>query len=146
MTESLVMEVEVACAADHAFDVWTRHVDQWWPKNHSQSGAAELTVTIEPGVGGRIYERTDDGTEHDWGEVLTWDPPRELRYMWHIASTRDAATEVQVTFQESGGATTVRVNHRGWDQFGGEADDRRAQNRLGWGEVLPLFVEACRSG
>ena len=44
-------------------------------------------VTLEPRLGGRIYERTSDGTEIDWGEITDWDPPRRLAYLWHIGGT-----------------------------------------------------------
>lgn len=41
-----------------------------------------LVVTFESHPGGRIDERTPDGAEHDWGEVLAWEPPRRLAYLW----------------------------------------------------------------
>ena len=48
------------------------------------------------GVGGRIYERTPTGDEHDWGKVTAWEPPPRLAYLWHIGRDRAEATEVEI--------------------------------------------------
>jgi len=84
--DPLVSEFTVACSREHAFDVWATKTSAWWPHDHSVSAEPGLTVTFEPRRGGRIYERTLEGTEHDWGEILVWDPPHRLTYSWHIAS------------------------------------------------------------
>lgn len=72
----LELRFTVGCSPAHAFDVWTSRTTLWWPKSHSVSGDPGLTVTIEPRRGGRIFERTPDGVEHDWGEVIVWQPPQ----------------------------------------------------------------------
>lgn len=86
--EPLEIEFKVECSAEHAFAVWADKTSMWWPNDHSVSGEAGLTVTFEPRVGGRIFERTPQGAEHDWGEVIVWDPPGKLVYLWHIGRDR----------------------------------------------------------
>jgi hypothetical protein len=71
----LELEFTVSCAPDFAFDTWARNTSRWWPKDHTVSAHPELSVIIEPRDGGRIYERTPAGVEHDWGEVVRWEPP-----------------------------------------------------------------------
>jgi hypothetical protein len=68
--EPMVIEVEVACSPEHAFDTWANRTSLWWPPSHSMTSAPGLVVTFEPRPGGRIFERTPAGVEHDWGEVL----------------------------------------------------------------------------
>jgi hypothetical protein len=75
VTEPIEIEFEVACSPEHAFDTWANRTSMWWPPSHSMSSAPGLVVTFEPRPGGRIYERTPEGAEHDWGEVLAWEPP-----------------------------------------------------------------------
>ena len=74
MTAPLTMSFDVACSADHAFWVWTSRIGLWWPADHTVTGRDDLHVVMQGGVGGRIYERTPDGAEHDWGEITAWDP------------------------------------------------------------------------
>jgi len=141
--DPLVVEFSVACSADHAFAVWADKTSMWWPHDHSVSGDPDLTVTFEPRAGGRIFERTSQGTEHDWGEVLVWEPPAKLVYLWHIGRDRGAATEVEVNFSEEGPGTTISILHRGWERLGDEGPDLRNRNRQGWSGLVPHYQRAC---
>jgi uncharacterized protein YndB with AHSA1/START domain len=98
MMEPLRLRFTVACPVEHAFEVWATRTSQWWPPGHSVSAERGLTVTFEPRPGGRIYERTPGGAEHDWGEILAWEPPHRLAYLWHLRFDRADATEVEITF------------------------------------------------
>src|ERR1700755_2432317 len=113
--EPLEFAFTVACPPEHAFAVWATRTSLWWPHGHSVSAEPGLTVTFEPRPGGRIYERTPGGAEHDWGEVVVCDPPRRLVYLWHLRFHRADATEVEVTFTPLPAGTRVQIEHRGWE-------------------------------
>jgi uncharacterized protein YndB with AHSA1/START domain len=140
------MSFDVNCTPEHAFAVWTASIGTWWPADHTVTGEAGLTVVLQPGVGGRIYERTSDGTEHDWGEVTAWDPPARLVYLWHLRRDRCDATEVEIRFTATEpGSTSIEIEHRGWERLGGAAGQWRDQNRAGWATLLPHFQAAVPS-
>jgi uncharacterized protein YndB with AHSA1/START domain len=142
--EPLRLSFEVACATQHAFDVWTRQIGQWWPADHSVSGENGLAVVLEGFPGGRIYERTAVGAEHEWGEVTIWEPPRRLVYQWHLRRDRADATEVEITFLDVGsGRTRVDIEHRGWERLGADAAEWRNRNVGGWATLLPHYVAAA---
>jgi len=143
MIEPIELEFTEACSSEHAFEVWAAKTSLWWPHDHSVSGEPGLSVTFEPRPGGRIFERTAGGVEHDWGKVLTWEPPRRITYLWHIGSDRTNATEVDITFTSQGDATIVTIVHRGWERLGAAGADRRQLNQKGWVGLLPHFVAAC---
>jgi uncharacterized protein YndB with AHSA1/START domain len=142
VTEPLELSFTVGCSPDHAFAVWATRTSQWWPSGHSVSKDPGLEVTIEPRRGGRIFERTPAGEEHDWGEVLAWEPPRRLAYLWHLAQDRSDATEVDVSFAPAGTATVVTIVHRGWDRLGSRGDGLRERNQRGWAGLLPHYRAA----
>ncbi len=141
--EPLELEFTVACSPDRAFEVWASRTSVWWPSDHTVSADDGVAVTFEPHVGGRIYERTPDGTEHDWGKVLVWEPPSRLSYLWHLMSDRRDATEVDISFSGDSEGTTVRIVHRGWERLGASAAERRERNRQGWAGLIRHYKEAC---
>ena len=143
LTDPLELSFTVPCDPEQAFDTWTRRIDLWWPTSHSVSQDPELEVTLEPRIGGRIFERTSTGDEHDWGEVVAWDPPARLVYRWHLRQDRADATEVEVTFAPAPDGAEVRIAHRGWERLGARGPDLRDRNRQGWAGLLPHFRDAC---
>jgi uncharacterized protein YndB with AHSA1/START domain len=141
--EPLRLAFEVDCPVDHAFDVWTTSISRWWPADHTVSAENGLVVVLEGRPGGRIFERTATGTEHDWGEVTVWQPPTRLAYLWHLRRDRADATEVEITFIDQGNATTrVEIEHRGWERLGAQAQGWRDANRSGWSTLLPHYQQA----
>lgn len=133
----------VRCAVDRAFRTWTEHIDAWWPKGHSRSGNPATTVLMETGLGGRIYERTPDGVEHDWGRVTAWDPPRHLAYHWYLGSGPEQPTHVDVRFiAHDESYTRVDVSHRGPELIGELWSSRSSVFDGAWGAVLLAYASA----
>jgi hypothetical protein len=143
MTEPLTLTFDVRCSREHAFRVWTTKIAQWWPADHTVSGEP-ADIVVEGRVGGHIFERTADGTVHEWGEITTWDPPQHLGYRWYLRQDRADATQVDIVFTERGGASTrIEIEHHGWDRLGVKGPERRRTNEGGWRGLLPHFIEAC---
>jgi uncharacterized protein YndB with AHSA1/START domain len=111
--------IVVRCGQSAAFQVFTAQLDRWWPKSHSRSGNPDTTVLLEQRVGGRLYERTPDGAEHIWGQVIAWDPPRHLAYHWYLGSGSERPSRVDASFSDRGdGQTQVEIEHRGPELIG----------------------------
>jgi hypothetical protein len=142
--EPLRFSFEVACPADHAWDVWTSRIGAWWPSDHTSSGRDDLEIVLEGWVGGRLFEREPEGHETDWGEITVWDPPSRLAYLWHLRRDRADATEVEIRFRTMGRERTrVEIEHRGWEQLGAGGQTWRDRNRGGWTTLLPHYVAAA---
>jgi uncharacterized protein YndB with AHSA1/START domain len=142
VAEPLRLQLEVGCSVAHAFTVWTEGIDSWWPTDHTVSAEPGLRVVLEGRVGGRVYERTATGVEHDWGEVTVWEPPSRLAYTWFLRADRADATDVEITFAATAAGTRIDIEHRGWERLGVRAADRRDRNRMGWTTLLPHFRAA----
>ena len=81
------------------------------------------------------------GEEHDWGEVLEWDPPRRLAYRWHLRQDREDATRVEISFAAAAEGTAVTILHSDWQRLG-----QRERNERGWGGLVPHYLVACTAG
>ena len=136
--------ITVASGVGHAFRTFTEDMGAWWPSHSHSIGEARVTaVVLEPRVGGRLFERWDDGTEHDWGEILEWDPPRRFVCTWRPNHERPAATELEVRFEEVSGGTRVTLEHRGWERLGADAAEVRRDYAAGWAPVVDRYARRC---
>ena len=143
MTEPLRFSFEVDCPVEHAFSVWTAGIGTWWPADHTVTAERDLRVVMEGRPGGRIYERTRDGVEHEWGEVTVWEPPHRLDYLWYLRADRSDATDVVIRFVPAGDAATrVEIEHSGWERLGTRGGAWRDRNHQGWSTLLPHYLGA----
>jgi hypothetical protein len=146
MIEPLRTSLRVNCRPEQAFAVWTGRIGLWWPSGHTVSGDPATRVVLEPGVGGRIFERTAAGVEHEWGEVTLWEPPRRLGYLWHLRRDRADATDVEISFVDDGDAgTRIDIEHRGWERLGALGPQWRDANRAGWNGLIPHYVDYLKT-
>lgn len=136
--------VIVEAPVDRAWQVFTDRISSWWPvATHSLGGEQVETVVVEGRPGGRLFERTADGGEADWADVVVWEPPRRLVLNWWV-NPNNPATEVEVTFAPDGdGSTRVDLEHRGWEKLEERAADGVASYDSGWDAVLAPYVEAA---
>jgi uncharacterized protein YndB with AHSA1/START domain len=105
-----------------------------------------VNLVVEPRRGGRVYEQVRGGAEHDWGEVLVWEPPRRLVFSWHPGRARETGQEVEVRFSASGAEARVELEHRGWEYLVGPADEIPAHFVSGWEEALGRYADAAAAG
>ena len=146
MIEPIELAFDVECPAERAFEVWTADIDRWWPADHTVSAEDGLAVVLEPRVGGRIFERTPAGVEHEWGEVTVWEPPARFGYLWHLRRDRADATEVEIRFVPvERSRTRVEIEHRGWERLGAGGESWRDRNYGGWSTLLPHFLAAVEA-
>jgi uncharacterized protein YndB with AHSA1/START domain len=140
--EPLVVMFEVEASPAHAFETWTSRCASWWPRSHTVSGNP-AAITFEPRAGGEIVEHTPDGRVHRWGEILDWEPPTRLRYLWHLFFEPSEASEIEVTFSQIARGTAVRLEQRGFERLGDAGPNRRERTKQVWSMISPIFVHAC---
>lgn len=147
-----VMSVEAPVAV--AWRVFTEQMGTWWPLTAYKIGKANaVDAIIEPRVGGRWYERGDDGSTCDWGSVLSWEPPSRLVLSWDITADwqydPDLKTEIEICFIAEGkDATRVQLEHRKLDRYGPRRDEMRRifETDGDWGRLLAMFAARAAQG
>jgi uncharacterized protein YndB with AHSA1/START domain len=143
--------VEVKAAPERAFEVFAGRMGEWWHKEHSiAKDTTQKDVIIEPRAGGRWFELGADGSEHSWGHVIAYDPPRRLLLGWQLnrdfVFDPDLVTEVEVRFEPTEAGTRVHFEHRLLERMGeGVAEEFEAMDG-GWGMLLELFAKQANAG
>lgn len=149
---SVRKQLRVVAPQAVAFRVFTESMGKWWPLAHYKIGrAAAVDAVIEPHVGGRWYERGEDGSTCQWGSVLVWEPPARLVLSWDITADwqYDPAlkTEIEVRFiAENPAQTRVELEHRRLDRYGERREQmRRVFDSEGdWGKLLATFARSAQ--
>lgn len=143
--EPVRAEVTVSGSVEDAFRLFTEEIGSWWPLDtHAMDADRATGAAIEPRRGGRVYEIHEDGTEADWGTVLTWDPPRRLVLSWKPNRNPHPPTEVEIRFEPADPGTRVELVHRGWERLGPDAESARTSygSDGGWHLVLGRYASA----
>jgi len=144
--------IRVKAPPAHAFDVFTAGLTRWWPHNHGVGKKPIAKVLMEPRLGGRWLEISEDGTQTVVATIATWEPPHRLVLIWQVNAQwqPDAAmrSEVEVRFAADGaGATQVDLLHHKFETMGIEAGaSMRKDVDGGWPGMLGHFAAEAESG
>ena len=147
-TSPIHRSVTVARSQADAFELFTDGISSWWPVSTHAIEEDAREVIFESRIGGRIFERTPQGIESDWGRVLTWEPPQRVVYAWQPNRDRPNPTEIEVRFvAEADDRTRVELEHRGWDRIGEIARVGRPQydSSNGWTMVLGAYAREAEA-
>ncbi|MEU2255176.1 SRPBCC family protein [Nocardia xishanensis] len=144
----------VAMPLEKAFAFFTESFGSWWPAAYHIGQAEMADAIIEPRVGGRWFERGVDGSECDWGRVLTWEPPHRLVVTWQINGHWQYdpdpahASEIEFLFTAEGPEQTgLTLEHRHLDRLveGKAIHDTIVERGGGWSTVLEMFAKAAEA-
>ncbi|WP_127503666.1 SRPBCC family protein [Actinoplanes solisilvae] len=148
-TEGVLRQVVVVAPVEKAFEVFTTRFADIKPREHNLMTSPIAETVFERRVGGRIYDRAEDGGECAWARVLVYEPPNRVVFSWDIGvqwtieSDLENTSEVEVRFiPETPDRTRVELEHRNLDRHGpgweslrdGVADDQ------GWPLYLGRFA------
>jgi uncharacterized protein YndB with AHSA1/START domain len=135
------LEYRLACSPEQAFDTYTGRIGEWWDARYTANAETFESVTIEPGLGGRVYESHRGGDEHEWGEVNAWEPGSQLVHSFALAQDPAHPSEVSVEFVPDGDGCLVRFAHGGWTEA--NVSDRR---KFGdWPVMLDRFAARAQA-
>ena len=139
----VLVEIEVAAPRERVWQAFVGETAAWWHPGFNTRPEG-VTFTIEPVLGGRMFEDWGSGDGQVWGIVngleggrflqivgdtdKAWGGPHRAIMSWH--------------FEDSGEGTQVRLEH---SMFGTVSDETRASMTEGWqfliGEAFKPFVE-----
>ena len=130
----------------HAFDVFTVGLTRWWPHSHGVGKKPVQKVMMEPRLGGRWLEISEDGTTTIVATVTAWEPPHRVVLVWQVNAQwkpdPSMRSEVDVRFTAEGpDATHVELLHHKFETMGAEGGaSMRNDVNNGWPTLLERFV------
>lgn len=136
--------VRIKASQETAFDTFAGGMAGWWMKSHTLQPSGQRDVVVEPKDGGRWYDVGVDGTEMEWGRVISWKRPDRLVLAWQLNAEwiydPDFETTIEVRFRADGDHTIVEFEHRDLERFGDKAVEVRGEYDSGmdggWRELL----------
>ncbi len=146
----LQKRIAIDCAPVIAFEVFTYNMAKWWPMDtHSVSagsGALPANLIVERKENGRIVEIDGNGKSHLWGHFQIYQAPFRVLIAWHVNEPPNRLTYIEVVFgMETNGKTIAVLTHSGWEVFGDEAEQKRADYDSGWDYVFcERYRNACQ--
>lgn len=138
----VVKSIDVRRSAADAFRIFTQEISAWWPMaTHTRAKTAEgevtERVTIEPRVGGRVYETLTTGEELEWGAVSAYEPGALFAINWTMGRATSQTTDVSVRFEPiDAQRCRVTLTHENWERMGDEAEKLRNAYNGGWVTVF----------
>jgi hypothetical protein len=138
----VVKSIDVRRSTGDAFRIFTQEITAWWPMaSHTRAKTADgertVSITIEPRVGGRVYETLHDGRELEWGEVSAYEPGALFALKWRLGRPAEQTTDVSVRFEPlSPQSCRVTLTHENWERMGEEAEKLRGAYNGGWVTVF----------
>ena len=144
--------IRVQAPPAHAFEVFTAGLTRWWPLDCGIGPKPRTKVLMEPRLGGRWLEISDQGAETCVATITTWEPPHRVVMLWQVnAQWKPDPTmrsEVDVRFTADGpDRTMVELLHHKFETMGAEAGaSMRKDVDGGWLRHMEQFAaEAARS-
>jgi uncharacterized protein YndB with AHSA1/START domain len=138
--------VRVNAPIAHAFDVFTNGFSRWWPRDHSIAKKPISKLLLEPCLGGRWLEISDDGTQTKVATITLWEPPHRIALVWQVDAQwrpdSSMKSEVDVRFFAEGpNATRVELVHHKFETMGAEAgESMRKDVNGGWPAILEQYA------
>lgn len=136
--EPITRQITLRCGLEAAFEAYTQRINLWWPPSHRRPSA---TIILEPGQGGRLYQRLPDGQELIMGHVIDWQPPTQLSYRWYPGLSA-GATRVTLSFLATGASATLLSIHHAPEIDPTDQWERSVARFIqGWDAVLPALLD-----
>lgn len=131
--EPIVAEVTVPVTVTEAFVGFTAQMGEWWDPALSPDPPTFSGIAIDPD-GDVAMVHGDE--QYVWGRVIDWDPIGRYSQQFWLGHAQESPTTLEVSFNETGDATRVRLEHRGWT----EGSQEIRSKYTGWDRLLERYA------
>jgi hypothetical protein len=140
------LQVRMAADQHHVWRALVTDIARWWPTSFNVGGD-KARMTIEPRVGGRMFEDWGEGRGALWSTVTLFDPPNRIEFVGHLNADFGGPTTsiIQIALCAEGKQTVLSLID---SVFGRVEKGTIASLDEGWkllfADALKKFVEGKR--
>ena len=137
----ILQNIQIKATPKKVFNALTHDISNWWGRPYIINEEA-TALTLEPRLGGLLYESWGDNQGYVWGQVTYLKTNEVLEITGPFGMTKAFYGRLCLTLTEKDNVTNVELSHRAY----GELDEQTKQGYgTGWqdlvGERLKKFVE-----
>lgn len=144
-TFQVELEIKINAPQKRVWLAIINDTGKWWLQDFHAIANSE--VILEPKVGGRLYEKSKDGSEGLWYMVTGFYPERSIEFTGHLRPEfgGPATTLLKLALTEKNGVTKLQIS----DSVFGDVDENMHKNiDGGWRQLfedgLKAYVEKGR--
>lgn len=129
--QEVIVEVDIAAAKDKVWRIMFEEISSWWPADFLGVPGSKQ-IKLEPRVGGRLYEESEDGGAILWGQLVMIVPGVALEFIGATTPTFGGLhmNSIRMEVKEAGeNATAFRLSNA---IMGRISEDGVAQVTEGW--------------
>src|SRR5262245_6062951 len=100
LDEPIVRMLRLSSSRERAFDAFTGHIGEWWPRGFSNSGDRLANVVVEAEVDGLVYEVNLDGEQVPWAAVTRVRSGKSITLAWTLGVRAPGPTKLEFDFAD----------------------------------------------
>ncbi|KAA3616837.1 MAG: hypothetical protein D8M58_17700 [Calditrichaeota bacterium] len=132
------VQIPINKSKREVWDALLNDIESWWHKDFYV--LAESQIILEPFAGGRLYEKTIDGSEGLWYTVSSIHKDQTIELFGHLRPEfgGPATSLLKINLSENNGTTVLQI----YDSLYGVVDEAKKQSiESGW---KLLFTEGLK--
>ena len=140
----VTLTYQIEAPLDRVWTVITEEAGSWWDSDFVALQGSE-GVKLEPRLGGRLYEETEDGRGLEWARVIAIDPGKSIDFQGIMTPAFGGPTinTVRLSIQASDSGTELTMVE---GLVGRITDEGMASMQQGWdflfGQKLKQYAES----
>ena len=133
-------QIDIKAKKETVFDLWFESPDQWFYENEESKTATP--TRCERKIGGHFYIELPAGGFNTIAQITMIKPNKSIRMRGDCTIPSAMVCNMTITFEETNGITTVKVDHRMSGEFD---DDLPAGFEEGWTDGLQKLKQLAES-
>ena len=109
-TAVLKLEFKINASVERVWQAMTKEASRWWDKDFVSLPGSE-GVMLEPYIGGRVYEQTDDGRSLVWATVIAVTEGKSMDFVGYMTPewTGPTMTMLKLAVEPSNEGTLLKL-------------------------------------